>query len=175
MPDQDIVVRPLLLKQPTVVIRKIEWEAMASWVRNTLLPAVKDKLPEKSEDGFGLVSELVVALSTAVNEVKSADTWSTKLGILGGLVEEIASVVENIKNADGSHLGGANKKELVIAIVTEAYNVIDRGFDGKSNNIKLPWVPGPLSDAIEHWVLVFALNMAIDAIIMSWHRNPDQE
>ena len=114
----------------------------------------------------GVVSDYVGTLLVDIYKMSDEVVESLSDGFSVRDISILASIVPGaMKMVNGlSDLSGEEKKSLVRDIILVVYTAIDRGADGKQNNIDLPLVFGPIERKVERMMISFITNTVVDGL-----------
>lgn len=173
---QDFTITSFASKRD-IAVKAFELEKMITWLNDHMIPKLTEKYPDYVAPITSSLTEIAITAIVAKDEICASSGVISKIGIIGGALEDIASEIEKLSQVE--KIPGDIKKELALIIITEVYNVVDKGFDGAENNINLAsflpsiiakFIPASVSDVIERWVLGIAANIAIESLVNAWKR-----
>jgi hypothetical protein len=118
---------------------------------NEIAEANSKKFTENIEQIGAIVDRLKVAFGDGLDFVD--------LQVIG----EVVSPIMNLAN-QFEEFSGAEKKGFVQEVIWVVYNALDKGKDGSSNNINLPWLFGSLEAKVEKAIIFLASGTAVEAV-----------
>lgn len=167
--DENVVVPGFSSKDTEISIRSFEIAKISEWLKEKVLPVLKEKFPDQVEAVTGSLQEISLSMAIACEELEAAEGVIAKMGIIGSAIEDVSAEIEKISQLDP--IPGAAKKEIVTLIIMESYELIDKGWDGTKNRVQFTkWIPVSISDVAERWILKIGVGIAIDAAVKAWHR-----
>lgn len=150
-------------------LKRITPTEITEWVSTVLIPDLVAAVPEAEQALVAMAGELADLVANIEYAVCEAPTWYEAIIALAAGLDNLVDMIEQA--GELAKLTGQQKLTLAYTAGVSIYNRVDKGHDGKKDRIKLPWIPGWISDQIERVVVKYGIIFGIELIMSRINRN----